>query len=49
MYWDDEYVSAEDRRIEVITDDGPTWTGLLDADGNKIVRIKHPIGFVRLK
>lgn len=43
-YMDDQ---DEDRRLtcEIETDDGPIDTGLLDANGDPIYRVKDPIGF----
>lgn len=39
----DEY--PKDRNVTVFDDDEPRYTGLVDAQGNPIVRRREPIGF----
>ena len=46
-YWDDEDWYPDTKSLQVYEDDEPHYTGLLDAQGNELVRVRQrqPIGF----
>lgn len=44
-YWDGDVGEVYEREVTVYDDDLPQETGLLDADGNPLYRLRDPIGF----